>query len=58
MFFQTRTQAQGMAESVSAPRLKSPLEQPAKSRYQALADSDSTGIYSCDATGMITFFNQ
>lgn len=28
------------------------------SRYQSLLDSDSTGVYSCDATGMITFFNK
>lgn len=33
------------------------LERPA-SRYQSLLDSDATGVYSCDATGMITFFNR
>jgi PAS domain S-box-containing protein len=27
-------------------------------RYQALLNSDSTGIYSCDATGLITYYNK
>ena len=27
-------------------------------RYQALLDSDSTGVYTCDAAGTITYFNQ
>lgn len=58
MFYRTSTQTHEMADSARGPRLKSPLERAAKSRYQDLADSDSTGIYSCDATGMITFFNQ
>lgn len=58
MFFKTSTQTDEMADSASAPRLELPVEQPAKSRYQALADSDTTGVYSCDATGMITYFNK
>lgn len=57
MFFKASTQTNEIANSAYAPRLKSPLEQPAKSRYQALADSESTGVYSCDATGIITYFN-
>lgn len=39
------------------PQFQETLEGPA-SRYQSLLDSDSTGVYSCDATGMITFFNK
>jgi PAS domain S-box-containing protein len=27
-------------------------------RYQALLDSDSTGVYTCDAAGVITYFNK
>ena len=27
-------------------------------RYQALLNSESTGIYSCDATGLITYYNK
>ena len=27
-------------------------------RYQALLDSDSTGVYTCDAAGIITYYNQ
>ena len=30
------------------------LKQQSDARYQALLNSDSTGIYSCDATGLIT----
>jgi PAS domain S-box-containing protein len=34
------------------------LKQQSDARYQALLNSDSTGIYSCDATGLITYFNK
>jgi PAS domain-containing protein len=44
-------------EISSAPRLKSPIEQIAESRYQYLANSDSTGVYFCDASGVITYYN-
>lgn len=44
-------------EISSAPRLKSPIEQLAESRYQYLANSASTGVYSCDASGVITYYN-
>ena len=44
-------------EISSLPRLKSPIEQLAESRYQYLTNSDSTGVYSCDASGVITFYN-
>ena len=27
-------------------------------RFQALLDSDSTGVYTCDAAGVITYFNK
>ena len=27
-------------------------------RYQALLESDSTGVYTCDAAGVITYFNK
>jgi PAS domain-containing protein len=58
MFFQANTQTIEKTGSAYAPRLKSLLEQPAKSRYQVLAASDFTGVYTCDATGIITYFNQ
>lgn len=32
--------------------------QHAESRYQALRDSDSTGVYTCDSTGLITYYNK
>lgn len=38
-------------------RADSMLEQQAASRCQALSDSDSTGVYSCDAAGVITYYN-
>lgn len=41
----------------SSPRAKSKLEQQAESRYQALLDSDSTGVYTCDSGGVITYYN-
>jgi PAS domain-containing protein len=40
------------------PLFQQNLEQSPSSRYQSLRDSDSTGVYCCDATGMITYFNQ
>ena len=40
------------------PRDQSQVEQPAESRYQALLDADSTGVYTCDAAGVITFYNK
>lgn len=39
------------------PRADSKLEQQAESRYQALLDSESTGVYTCDAAGVITYYN-
>jgi PAS domain S-box-containing protein len=36
--------------------LNSPQEQ-ASTRYQALRDSDSTGVYTCDSSGVITYYN-
>lgn len=32
--------------------------QQAESRYQALLDSDSMGVYTCDAAGVITYYNK
>lgn len=57
MFLKSRAQATELADGVSALHPRSPLEQFAKSRYQVLADCDSTGVYSCDATGTITYYN-
>jgi PAS domain-containing protein len=44
-------------EISSLPRLKSPIKQIAESRYQYLANSATTGLYSCDASGVITYYN-
>lgn len=40
----------------SVRRLKVQREQ-AESRYQTLINSDSTGVYTCDALGVITYYN-
>ena len=32
--------------------------QQSKARYQALLKSEATGIYSCDASGLITYYNK
>jgi PAS domain S-box-containing protein len=34
------------------------IEQPAESRYEALLDSESTGVYTCDSKGVITYYNK
>lgn len=44
-------------DTSSAPRLKAPIERLAESRYQFLANSESTAVYACNAKGMITYFN-
>ena len=41
----------------SVPRLKSQIEQLTEDRYQALANSAATAVYSCDAGGVITYYN-
>ena len=33
------------------------VEQQVQSRYQKLFDSDSTGVYTCDSAGVITYYN-
>ena len=33
-------------------------EQVPNSRYQDLIDSESTGVYTCDASGVITYYNK
>lgn len=39
------------------PRIQDNLDRQPASRYQALLVSDSTGVYTCDAAGVITYFN-
>lgn len=39
------------------PHADSKLEQQVESRYQSLLDSDSTGVYTCDSAGVITYYN-
>jgi len=38
-------------------RANSQVAQQAESRYQALLDSDSTGVYTCNSAGLITYYN-
>ena len=33
-------------------------EQKSRERYQDLIESDNTGVYTCDATGVITYYNK
>jgi PAS domain S-box-containing protein len=35
----------------------SQVAQQAESRYQALLDAESTGVYTCDSGGVITYYN-
>lgn len=37
--------------------LRPPVERQAESRYETLIKSESTGIYTCDSTGVITYYN-
>lgn len=39
------------------PHADSKLEQQVESRYQSLLDSDSTGVYTCNSAGVITYYN-
>lgn len=39
------------------PHANSKLELLAESRYRSLLDSDSTGVYTCDSAGVITYYN-
>ena len=32
-------------------------EKKGRDRYQDLIDSEATGVYTCDATGVITYYN-
>lgn len=46
-------------ESLMSPmaRDQSPAEEQASVRYRALRDSESTGVYTCDSEGFITYYN-
>jgi PAS domain S-box-containing protein len=39
------------------PRHEQPVKEQASSRYHALLDSASTGVYTCDAAGVIIYYN-
>lgn len=38
-------------------RVDSQVEQRSAERYQALLDSERMGVYTCDASGVITYYN-
>lgn len=41
----------------SDPIFRDERSQPGASRYNALLDSESTAVYCCDSTGLITYYN-
>jgi PAS domain S-box-containing protein len=41
----------------SMSRMNSQVAKQVESRYQTLRDSDSTGVYTCDSAGVITYYN-
>lgn len=57
MFRLSRTAALAETEVSSNSRFESQVEQQAGSRYNTLINSGTTGVYSCDATGLITYYN-
>ena len=54
-FFRARG---GSGESSDAFGRRQQQQQRSDARYKALLNSDATGIYSCDGTGLITYYNK
>ena len=42
----------------SDPIFRDERQEPTGSRYQALLDSEFTGVYTCDSSGVITYYNK
>jgi PAS domain-containing protein len=47
----------GESETRAAPSLESQVEQLTHDRYQALANSADTAVYTCDTAGVILYYN-
>lgn len=54
-FFRARGES---GESLDAFSRRRQQQQRSDARYKALLNSDATGIYSCDGTGLITYYNK
>jgi PAS domain S-box-containing protein len=54
-FFRARGES---GESPDAFSRRQQQQQRSDARYKALLNSDATGIYSCDGTGLITYYNK
>lgn len=52
--FKSSERVPGMSSRQRAPAL---VEPQAQTRYQALRESDGTGVYTCDSAGVITYYN-